>query len=183
MKDKSNVTYDAPSLGSTYLDPSVQCSDSSVSSSSSITPSSGYSSYDILDQDSNDDIQSCHDSHQAKNRASKEAVSDSRSKSVPIISRKTNTQDYTTQIKPASHHSCSSSTQASVSTPWYSGREARTFREERDGSCNREKEPSIIRNKNRITVHSVQEDSILSTEKTPTKILKNIYNVFIYSAK
>ena len=99
MKDKSNVTYDAPSLGSTYLDPSVQCSDSSVSSSSSITPSSGYSSYDMLDQDSNDDIQSCHDSHQAKNRASKEAVSDSRSKSVPIISRKTNTQDYTTTTR------------------------------------------------------------------------------------
>ena len=66
------------SLESTYHNLHVNCSDSSVSSSSSITPSSGYSSYDILDQDSDDDLQSCYDSHQTKNRASKEAVSDSR---------------------------------------------------------------------------------------------------------
>ena len=50
-----------------------------VSSSSSIAPTSGYSSYGILDQDSNDDLQSCPDSHQTKNRASKEAMSHSRS--------------------------------------------------------------------------------------------------------
>ena len=156
MKDKSNVTYDAPSLGSTYLDPSVQCSDSSVSSSSSITPSSGYSSYEILDQDSDNDLQSCHDSHQTKNRASKEGVSDSRPKSVPIISRKTNTQDYTTQIKPASHRLENHSYSSSVSTLRHSGREARTLREERGGNCNREKESGINENKNDSMVHNVR---------------------------
>ena len=110
-----------------------------------------------------------HDSHQAKNRASKEAVSDSRYKSVPIISRKTNTQDYNTQIKPASHrlenHSCNSSTESSVSTPWYSGREARTFREERGGNYNREKESGINGNKNKAAGHSVQIRDILSIQR------------------
>ena len=119
-----------------------------VCSSSSITPTSGYSSYDILDQDSDND------SHQTKNRASKEAVSDSRSKSVPIISRKINTQDYTTQIKPASHrlenHSYSSSTESSMSSPWYWG------------NYNSEKESNINRNKNKMTGHSVKIRDILS---------------------
>ena len=156
MKGRRYITYDPLSLESTYHNLRVNCSDSSVSSSSSITPSSGYSSYDILDQDSDNDLQSCHDSHQTKNRASKEAVRDSRSKSVPIISRKTNTQDYTTQIKPASHHSCSSSTQASALTPLYSGREARTLREERGGNCNREKESGINENKDDSMVHNVR---------------------------
>ena len=142
------------SLESTYHNLRVNCSESSVSSSSSITPSSGYSSYEILDQDSDNDLQSCHDSHQAKNRASKEAVSDSRSKSVPIISRKINTQDYTTQIKPASHrlenHSYSSSTESSMSSPWYWG------------NYNSEKESNINRNKNKMTGHSVKIRDILS---------------------
>ena len=169
IESKSNVIFHAHSLGSQQDSPTshnstAQLSDNSVSSSSSLTPTSGYSSYDILDQDSEDDLptifQSCHDYHQTKNRASKEAVSDSRSKSVPIISRKTNTQDYTTQIKPASHrlenHSCSSSAQSSVSTPLYSGREARTFREKREGSCNRKNKSNINGNINDAPAHNVQ---------------------------
>ena len=170
IESKNNVIFDAHNLGSQQHSPTshnstAQLSDNSVSSSSSITPTSGYSSYDILDQDSEDEVptifQSCHDSHYSKNRVSKEAVSDSRSKSVPIISRKTNTQDYTTQIKPASHRleipSLSSSAQSSVSTPWYySGREARTFREKREGSCNRKNKSNIRGNINDAPAHNVQ---------------------------
>ena len=46
--------------------------------------------------------------------------------------------------------------ESSVSTPWYSGREARTVREEREGNCNREKELSINEDKDDSMVHNNQ---------------------------
>ena len=92
-QSKSNILYDALSYISS--DHSGDISDSS--------PTSGYSSCDLLDSDCDRSV----------------TGGDTRSKSVPIISRNTNTQDYTTGIKPASHrlenHSSTCSVQSSMS--------------------------------------------------------------------
>ena len=139
-----------------------QASDISDSGSSSISPTSGYSSYDLLDQvqcqDSDLDKRksgiylSVRDSCQNKWKAERRASNDSRSQSVPMISR--DAQDYTTGIKPASHRlenpRSSWCVKSSESTPMHSAREGKTFsrakNEKRSTICERKGSPQKVQN-------------------------------------
>ena len=140
-----------------------QSNDTSDSGSSSISPTSGYSSYDLLDQVSQNSDQdldkrksgiflSVRDSRQNKWKAERRASNDSRSQSVPMISR--DAQDYTTGIKPASHRlenpRSSWCVKSSESTPMHSARERKTFsrakNEKRSTICERKGSPQKVQN-------------------------------------
>ena len=143
-----------------------QSSDISDSGSSSISPTSGYSSYDLLDQvqyqNSDQDLDkrksgiflSVRDSRHNKCKAERRASNDSRSQSVPMISRDENAQDYTTGIKPASHRienpRSSWFVKSSESTPMHSAREGKTFsrakNEKRSTICERKGSHQKVQN-------------------------------------
>jgi len=90
--------------------------DTSDSSSSSLSPTSGYSSYDILDQDIPQD-------RTVRNTSRGWGENHTRSVSVPRIHPRT-TQDYVTGIKPASHriesHTSNCNVHSATSTPNHS---------------------------------------------------------------
>ena len=83
--------------------------DTSDSSSSSLSPTSGYSSYDLLDQDIPHD-------RTVRNTSRGWGENHTRSVSVPRIHPRT-TQDYVTGIKPASHRIESHSSNCNVHSP------------------------------------------------------------------
>ena len=155
-----------------------QSSDISDSSSSSISPTSGYSSYDLIDQvqcrNSDQDLDkrksgiclSVRDSRQNKWKAERRASNDSRSQSVPMISRDENAQDYTTGIKPASHRienpRSSWCVKSSESTPMHSAREGKTF--------------STVKNYKRSIIFERKGSDLTASEKifSPQKVqIKN----------
>ena len=83
--------------------------DTSDSSSSSLSPTSGYSSYDLLDQDIPHD-------RTVRNTSRGWGENHTRSVSVPRIQPRT-TQDYVTGIKPASHRIESHTSNCNVHSP------------------------------------------------------------------
>ena len=135
LQSKSSIFYDALSLSSglnlSSSDTSRESSDISDSSSSSISPTSGYSSYDLLDQVQPSEQESDHDIRKRRSvlflsvrNSHQHDKNNTRSRSVPRISGFTDSQDYTTGIKPASHrlenHSSSCCVQSANATPKHS---------------------------------------------------------------
>ena len=84
--------------------------DTSDSSSSSLSPTSGYSSYDLLDQDIPHD-------RTVRNTSRGWGENHTRSVSVPRLHPRT-TRDYVTGIKPASHRIESHSSNCNVPSPF-----------------------------------------------------------------
>eukprot|EP00090_Calanus_glacialis_P012302 TRINITY_DN2079_c0_g2_i5.p1 TRINITY_DN2079_c0_g2~~TRINITY_DN2079_c0_g2_i5.p1 ORF type:complete len:1033 (+),score=228.16 TRINITY_DN2079_c0_g2_i5:42-3101(+) len=155
-RSRTSIFYDAFSLSS-GLDFSGsdssrdQPGDTSDSSSSSLSPTSGYSSYDLLDQVQPAKQESDHDIRKRRSvlflsvrNSHQHDKNNTRSRSVPRISGFTDSQDYTTGIKPASHrlenHSSSCCVQSANATPKHSTLRYKTRegekRKKRSLNCN-----------------------------------------------